>query len=714
MPLDSDGRSFPEYLLYSKSPNGREKVKRDWLALSKIKGAVFCIPCLLFSNELEKKSSSALCRKEGFNAATGKWRKLYDKLPEHERSGQHQHCYWKWRNMQQTLQGRGIDSQLQKKIQSQVEKNRALLERLLDVTLFLASRNLSFRGSSSTINDVHNGNFLGVLELISHYDPVMHDHLQKVKQSQEKGEKMQAHYLSWESQNEFIELCGQHVLNTILTERSESIYFSAICDATPDISHTEQNVLILRYVHNDKEAAEWKINERFIEFIDFAKKSGQEIAEMLLQVLQKHDIDIADCRGQGFDNGANMSRKVRGVQACISEKNSLATYSPCASHSLNLAGVHAVETCPEIATFFGCINRLYVLFSGSPERWAVLKEKTSSLHRLSETRWSARIEAIRPVAKHLPSIIASLDSIIESSKLSNEAMSEAKGLKSYFKSFTAIVLATFWVKVLQSFEERNLLLQSAGISLDTEAANINDLQKEMMFLRNEWNAILSEAKIVASQMDITLVFNYELNRQRKRKRFHDETANDVTSESAETTFRNTVYYVAMDSIISQLSSRFQSVRAICGDFAAILKFRSMSAEDINMSCAKLVSKYSQDLTNGLVSEVHHLNKIYCATFENNLRPLDLLNAIYQMKLQSIFGEICIAIRIFCTLPVTVAEGERAFSKLKIIKNDLRSTMCQDRLNNLAILSIECELAGKIDFKDIIQDFANKKAWRCVL
>ena len=58
-----------------------------------------------------------------------------------------------------------------------------------------------------------------------------------------------------------------------------------------------------------------------------------------------------------------------------------------------------------------------------------------------------------------------------------------------------------------------------------------------------------------------------------------------------------------------------------------------------------------------------------------------------------------------TLPVTVATAERSFSKLNIIKNFMRSMMAQDRLNDLAALSIESEVTRKIDFTDIIDMFA---------
>jgi hypothetical protein len=67
----------------------------------------------------------------------------------------------------------------------------------------------------------------------------------------------------------------------------------------------------------------------------------------------------------------------------------------------------------------------------------------------------------------------------------------------------------------------------------------------------------------------------------------------------------------------------------------------------------------------------------------------------------------IAYRILFTVPVTVASAERSFSKLKLLKNYLRSKMTQERLNGLAILCIENILVDEIDIDTIITDFASK-------
>lgn len=173
---------------------------------------------------------------------------------------------------------------------------------------------------------------------------------------------------------------------------------------------------------------------------------------MIEDVLKKLAIDIGDCRGQGYDNGANMSGKVKGVQAQLIKTNNLATFSPCASHTLKLAGVHAAGSSDEVSNFFGFINCLYKFVSASPERWAIYKESTGcSLHSLSDTPWGARIDAIKPLAKHLPNVIEALTSILSTCSLSNDAGAEAVGLRKYFMSFDAIVLLTIWLKVMHCY-----------------------------------------------------------------------------------------------------------------------------------------------------------------------------------------------------------------------------------------------------------------------
>ncbi|GJZ55028.1 zinc finger MYM-type protein 1 [Tanacetum coccineum] len=95
----------------------------------------------------------------------------------------------------------------------------------------------------------------------------------------------------------------------------------------------------------------------------------------------------------------------------------------------------------------------------------------------------------------------------------------------------------------------------------------------------------------------------------------------------------------------------------------------------------------------------------------NLGPVDILNFL---KERDVFPNAMIAYRVLLTIPVTVASAERSFSKLKLLKSYLRSTMSQERLNGLALIAIENEQLDNIDYEDLMNSFASKNARRSTL
>ena len=104
----------------------------------------------------------------------------------------------------------------------------------------------------------------------------------------------------------------------------------------------------------------------------------------------------------------------------------------------------------------------------------------------------------------------------------------------------------------------------------------------------------------------------------------------------------------------------------------------------------------------LFSELKVLKEIFQG--ENN-SPIEVLN--YLKRVDS-FPNAFIACRILLTIPVTVASAERSFSKLKLIKNYFRSTMSQEKLNGLAILSVEKDILAKLEYKNLINKFVSQK------
>ena len=135
---------------------------------------LFCFPCFLFKGY--EQQLSMLTRPDA--GLKDNWRKLYDRVQSHQRNSAHLSRYCEWKRLLESLKKHsGIDMALQKQIEAETTKWRKILKRILDVTLFLAERNLPFRGYSSKIGDPDNGLFLGTLGLLSQHNKVLQLHL---------------------------------------------------------------------------------------------------------------------------------------------------------------------------------------------------------------------------------------------------------------------------------------------------------------------------------------------------------------------------------------------------------------------------------------------------------------------------------------------------------------------------------------------------------
>ena len=125
---------------------------------------------------------------------------------------------------------------------------------------------------------------------------------------------------------------------------------------------------------------------------------------------------------------------------------------------------------------------------------------------------------------------------------------------------------------------------------------------------------------------------------------------------------------------------------------------------------KLGEVYTSDI-NGkeLYEEIIDCRMLLSARKDNPIsRPEELLLFIVQYGDESVFPNLRVATQILLTIATSIVICERSFSKLKLILSYLRASMGQDRLCDLALLSIEREETAKADFNEIIDLFASAK------
>ncbi|XP_022170269.1 zinc finger MYM-type protein 1-like, partial [Myzus persicae] len=269
---------------------------------------------------------------------------------------------------------------------------------------------------------------------------------------------------------------------------------------------------VIRYVVVNENGCE--IVESFLGFLQVFKKTGEAITEDILRSLSNHSIDLSYCRGQSYDNGANMAGKWKGVQARISSINSLARFIPCTAHSLNLVGLYAAKCSPELEQFFGIVQKLFNFFSSSTQRWDILKQHLKfSMKGYSTTRWSAKQRAVKSLYLQLGQVIH-VCKLLKNSNLCEEASVELNDI------------ATQHLKGLIHFIEK---FREEGI-----------------------DEALDESKQKSTELSIEPVF--PSIRVRKKKKMPGELAEDESSTLSEENKFKILMKNVCDRILNELDS----------------------------------------------------------------------------------------------------------------------------------------------------------------
>jgi len=89
--------------------------------------------------------------------------------------------------------------------------------------------------------------------------------------------------------------------------------------------------------------------------------------------------------------------------------------------------------------------------------------------------------------------------------------------------------------------------------------------------------------------------------------------------------------------------------------------------------------------------------------------LRMYKLITGANLQTVLPNILVGLRIYFCLMVTNCSGERSFSKLKRIKNELRSTIHREQLNRLTLMSLQHEVLHERELRELIDKFAKVKS-----
>jgi len=277
-----------------------------------------------------------------------------------------------------------------------------------------------------------------------------------------------------------------------------------------------------------------------------------------------------------------------------------------------------------------------------------------------------------------------------------------------------ILAIVIWYEVLYAVNLVSKHLQAKDMLIDVAIEKVEGLisffkdYRETGFLE-----ALEIAKGIALEMDIGTTFHKR--REIKRKRHFDENLDDTNAgtQSAEELFRISYFLPVVDQAISSLTTRFEQYQSYQQNFGFLFTSETLQSLDdtsLKSSCDNLGAVLTKDGKSDVDANELYVELKFLQDFipKENMGPVEILKFL---KRHDCFPNASIAYRVLLTIPVTVASAERSFSKLKLLKSYLRSTMTQQRLNDLATIALESGLLEKIDYEHIIEDFISRNTKR---
>jgi hypothetical protein len=167
------------------------------------------------------------------NEGTNDWKNLSTKLKSHKTTNEYITNMNDWIDLEmRLLKNKTIDKNVQEQINKEKDHWKKVLLRIITAVKSFGKNNLAFRGQNEKIYQENNGNFLSLIKMIAKFDPVMKEHIRRIKDGE-----IHNHYLGHNIQNELVHLLPTEVKWSIIEKVREAKYFSIILDCTLDASH---------------------------------------------------------------------------------------------------------------------------------------------------------------------------------------------------------------------------------------------------------------------------------------------------------------------------------------------------------------------------------------------------------------------------------------------------------------------------------------------
>ncbi|XP_057740469.1 uncharacterized protein LOC130957635 [Arachis stenosperma] len=368
----------------------------SWLEYSPEKDAAYCLPCYLFGKHYGARNDGKNIFSElGFS----NWKKVNNGVNCafvcHEGSipnSPHNLCVKSCDDLM--AQSKHIDKVLDKHNDETIANNRLRLKISIDAIRWLAFQACAFRGDDESPGSLSRENFIELIKLSDSCN-------QNVNNVVLENAPGNAQYISPSVQKDMLHILSRKVRTTIREEI-------------------------------DKHGC---VQERCFDLIYVSNTCSLTLKTKISSVLSRHNLDVQNLRGQGYDGASNIRGEWNGLQALFLKDCPFAYYIHCLSHRLQLALVSAAKEICYVHQFFSKLTLVVNVVTVSPKRHDQLRvaqannvanliandkfvigsglNQIGTLQRAGDTRWGSHLTSVH-------SLLCMFDAICEVFEKSTE------------------------------------------------------------------------------------------------------------------------------------------------------------------------------------------------------------------------------------------------------------------------------------------------------
>jgi hypothetical protein len=604
----------------------------------------------------------------------------------------------------------------------EIMKNRMCLHNSIGIVLYLTFEDYDFYGNGESSEERYQDAFDSLAKLAALVDD-------EFAKAMLEDDTYLSNCSSYQFRKEILEIVSRKVKYHIREEIGDSKY-CIVVGGDYDQSQREYIALILRFV--DKKGF---IQERLFDIVhvDLKEVTPVGLKEELCAILSRHNLDVSNIRGQGYDGSCLMREQWNGLQALYLNECPYAYNIHCFAHKLELALVCASSEVIPICQFFSKLTSVVKFFcSCSKPNDELLATKLDKIARLLEIEdlgpygGANQNSTLQRVGDTRPrsyfSSICSLINMYDETCTLLEKLTEAGS--TYCQRGDADI-AYENMTTFESILILHLMRNTMGITdilcqaLQQQHPNLVNVthivRSTKALLQNMkqdgWKKLLKNVTSFCEKNHIKVPQFKAPYLARPWRREHE----DGITITIEDYYRTEVFMFAIDKQIQELNSRFsdQAMELLTLSSALVPK-GTYKAFNIDHICSLVEKYYPMDFNEqekvNLKCQLQHF--IIDARQDPNLKNLstiqELCTCLTETKKSEVYCLVDRLLRLIMTLPVSTATTERSSSAMKTFKTVLKNMMEDEFLADNMLVYIERDIAQGFTFGSIAADFESLK------